>query len=102
MLKFGIFINPPTLPRMKFKRAISAKNPISMASTFKPTFRPSEQPADMASITLVCSFATFSFTSPLVSEVSVSGNISFAMAKAPGAAIILAAMRYSALTPNWI
>ena len=70
-----------------------------MAITLMDIFIPSEAPCEIASIKFVCSFFTSSFTLPFVTDSSVSGKIIFEITKAAGAAIKLAARRYSAFAP---
>ena len=98
--KVGILINPPNWPKPKSTKAIKAIKPINIAITFNPTFNPSLAPAAIASTKLACVFSMDSFTSPCVSDFSVSGNMIFEITKAPGAAIKLAANKYAAGTPK--
>ena len=76
--------NRPKYPRSASTRATRAMTPISMAITFIDIFIPSEAPWEIASIIFACSFFTSSFTFPLVSDSSVSGNTIFEMTSAPG------------------
>lgn len=71
-----------------------------MAPMFRANLRPSAAPFAAASITFVCSTSIRTDSPSIVSGVSVSGIISLAISIAPGAAIKLAAMRYSNGAPR--
>ena len=81
-------------------RASSARNAISIAPTLRQSFIPSLAPAAAASTPLTHGLSTWARTVPRVSGSPSSGNSSFEITSAPGAAITEAAMRCTAGTPN--
>ncbi|MNI73517.1 hypothetical protein D3C73_1295300 [compost metagenome] len=88
---------------MPFNRAISAINASSIAPTFSANCMPEAAPEAAASITLAGrSSSAINFVASSLSWVfSVSGTISLANSRPPGAAMNEAAIRYSSGTPIW-
>ncbi len=68
---------------------MNARNAISIAATLSASIMPSDAPLAAASITLTCSFSTFTVALPLVSGCSNSGSSSFDRYSPHGAAITL-------------
>ena len=90
----------PSRPSSAFNSATSARNEINIAATFIARCRPSVVPRPAASITLTSFCSTFSFTVPIVAGDSVSGTKILAIISVPGAVMMTAVSRYSALMPN--
>ena len=90
----------PARPRIALSRATIARNEISIAPTLSARCRPSPVPRPMASMTLTSVFSTSSFTVPIVSGWPVSGTKSFAIISVPGAVMMTAVSRCSALAPK--
>ena len=80
--------------------AISARNEISIAPTFSASASPSPVPRPAASITLTSVRSISSFTLPIVSGTWVSGTKILAIISVPGAVMITAVSRCSALIPK--
>ena len=79
---------------------MSARNEISIAATFSARCNPSPVPRPAASMTLTSVLGTSSFTTPIVVGDPVSGTNSLAIMIVPGAVMITAVSRCSALAPN--
>ena len=77
-------------------------NEISMAPTFKASWRPSLVPRPAASITFTSVRGTSIRTVPNVFGTSVSGTSIFAIMIVPGAVMITAVSRCLASMPNRI
>src|SRR5437870_3240016 len=103
----GANTHPKICCRLRFARpssaltsAMSARNEMSIAPTFRARCSPSPVPRPAASITLTSVFSTSSFTFPIVFGTSVSGTSIFAIMIVPGAVMITAVSRCLASMPK--